>query len=232
MVIPIKTRVISIILKAIVLISAFFVVFLSAYASKDTFMGGSTVFMFFTIQSNIAIAIIAAVGAFFLIKNMYPGQIWHVIKFVGTVSITLTGVVFTFVLEQSLGEYAWNIRNILTHVVVPAVAISDFFVTGIYGNIRKYNVFFVSVPPLAYAVYAGFGYALGWEFAPGINYPYFFLNWGSSAGSFGFCNTLPFMGTVWWILALLVFLIAIGYVYLLIINMTKKLMRSNKEKSE
>ena len=211
MIIPIKTRVTSMILKVIVFISAFLGVFLSAYASKGTFMGGSTVFMFFTIQSNIAIALISLAGIFFI----------------GTVSITLTGVVFTFVLAPTLGEYAWNIQNILTHVIVPAISIIDFFITGIYCNIAKRNVFFVIVPPVAYAIYAGTGYALRWEFAEGINYPYFFLNWGSPAGAFGFSDKLPFMGTMWWIFALLIFLIAVGYVYLLIINMLKKLMKRN-----
>ena len=227
MIIPIKTRVTSMILKVIVFISAFLGVFLSAYSSKGTFMGGRTVFMFFTIQSNIAIALISLAGIFFIIRNKPVNHIWYVIKFVGTVSITLTGVVFTFVLAPTLGEYAWNIQNILTHVIVPAISIIDFFITGIYCNIAKRNVFFVIVPPAAYAIYAGTGYALRWEFAEGINYPYFFLNWGSPAGAFGFSDKLPFMGTMWWIFALLIFLIAVGYVYLLIINMLKKLMKRN-----
>ena len=148
MIIPIKTRVTSMILKVIVFISAFLGVFLSAYASKGTFMGGSTVFMFFTIQSNIAIALISLAGIFFIIRNKPVNHIWYVIKFVGTVSITLTGVVFTFVLAPTLGEYAWNIQNILTHVIVPAISIIDFFITGIYCNIAKRNVFFVIVPLL------------------------------------------------------------------------------------
>jgi hypothetical protein len=232
MIIPIKIRVTSIILKVSVFISAFLGVFLSAYASKDVFMGGSTVFMFFTIQSNIAIALISFVGIFFLVGSKPVNRIWYVIKFVGTVSITLTGVVFTFVLAPTLGEYAWNIQNILTHVIVPAVSIIDFFITGIYGNIAKRNIIFVIVPPVAYAVYAGIGYALGWEFAEGINYPYFFLNWGSPAGAFGFSDTLPFMGTMWWIFALLIFLIAVGYVYLLIINIIKKTMERKQDNAD
>ena len=54
----------------------------------------------------------------------------------------------------------------------------------------------------------------GWEFATGVNYPYFFLNWGSPAGLFGFSDELPFIGTGWWILVILVFLIIVGLVYL------------------
>ena len=62
----------------------------------------------------------------------------------------------------------------------------------------------------------------GWEFLEGINYPYFFLNWGSPAGAFGFTDGLPFMGTVWWILAILLFLLLVGYGYLGILELLKK----------
>ena len=56
-------------------------------------MGGTRVFMYFTIQSNIAIAIVSAIGAFYLFKDRV-GRVWPILKFVGTVSITLTGIVF------------------------------------------------------------------------------------------------------------------------------------------
>ena len=78
------------------------------------------------------------------------------------------------------------------------------------------------LPPLAYAVYAGIGYIAGWEFLEGINYPYFFLNWGSPAGAFGFTKGLPFMGVVWWILALLLFLVLVSYLYLVILDRLKR----------
>ena len=57
---------------------------------------------------------------------------------------------------------------------------------------------------------------------------YFFLNWGSPAGAFGFTKGLPFMGCVWWILALLLFLIAVGFVYLLLLGRIKRRINSGK----
>ncbi len=225
--IPSKTKIISLLLKITVAVAAAVGVILSAYAARDTFMGGNRVFMFFTIQSNIAIALIAVVGAALLFVKRPPlSGVWPVIVFVGTVSITLTGAVFCFILAPTLGEFAWNPQNILTHVVVPVSAIVDFFVCGVFYGIKKKSVIFVILPPGAYALYAGIGYAAGWEFAEGINYPYFFLNWGSPAGAFGFTKELPFMGCAWWILALLVLLIAVGYIYLLIIDGLKKLRKN------
>ncbi len=210
------------ILKIIVFFSAIIGTILSAIAGRQSFMGGTRVFMYFTIQSNIAVAIISAIGYYLIKSKKEISNIWYIIKFVGTVSITLTGVVFAFVLAPTLGVEAWNIQNTLTHVVVPVASIIDFFVVGSNSNIQKKNVFFVIVPPILYAIYAGIGYVAGWQFSEGINYPYFFLNWGSEAGAFGFSSELPFIGTAWWILVLLIFLIIVGYIYLVAVDKIRK----------
>lgn len=222
---PIQKR-ISVFLKMIVVIWAVCGVFLSAYAGRDSFMGGKQVFMYFTIQSNIAIALICAIGACLLISGRKPSHIWHLIKYVGTVSITLTGIVFCFVLAPTLGSRAWNPQNILTHVVVPAAAVVDFFITAISGEIRKKEMLWITLPPIVYAIYAGIGYVKGWQFSEGLPYPYFFLNWGSPAGAFGFSKELPYMGCVWWILALLVFLLFVGYLYLKLVDLLRRSTRN------
>ena len=220
-------KAISCILKIIVFVSAILGTFLSAYAGRHSFMGGIRVFMYFTIQSNIAIAIICAAGLIGLFRNKSVSDLWWVIKFVGTVSITLTGAVFCFVLAPTLGNAAWNLQNILTHVVVPVAAIIDFFVVGVSSNIKKRNTFWVIVPPILYAVYAGIGYVENWQFAEGYNYPYFFLNWGSPAGAFGFTDELPFMGCAWWIISLFVVLLIVGYLYLKIVDILKRFKNRN-----
>lgn len=215
-------RCISYTLKIIVVLSAAVGVFLSAYAGRNSFMGGSRVFMYFTIQSNIAVALISLIGCCLMLTKKKVGEAWHVIQFVGAVAITLTGVVFGFVLAPTLGVNAWNVQNTLTHVVVPIAAVADFLIVAYGEDIRKKNVIYVIIPPVLYAIYAAIGYVRGWDFALGINYPYFFLNWGSPAGAFGFTKEMPYMGTAWWILALLIFLIIVGCCYLMIININRK----------
>ena len=212
-------RILSIILKLIVIVSATTGILISSLASRNTFMGGGKLFMFFTIQSNIAIALICLAGLVLLLRDKPVGSVLHVIKFFGTVSITLTGAVFAFVLAPTMGGRAWSLPNTLTHLVVPVAAVIDFFVIACTAGIKKRNVFFVIIPPILYAIYAGIGYVKNWEFATGVNYPYFFLNWGSPAGAFGFTDGLPFMGCAWWILVLLLFLIGIGYLYLVIADL-------------
>ena len=217
-----ERKILSAILKAVVFVSAVLGTILSAIAGRNAFMGGGSVFMYFTIQSNIALAVICAIGFLFLMREKPISDRWYTVKFVGTVSITLTGMVFCFVLAPTMGNAAWTPANILTHVVVPVCSVADFFVTGVYGEIARSKTLWVTVPPLVYALYAGIGYALGWEFAPGIHYPYFFLNWGSPAGAFGFSKELPFMGCVWWILALLVLLLLCGMLYLRILSLCRR----------
>lgn len=213
---------ISYLLKIIVFVSAVVGTFLSAYAGRHSFMGGSRVFMYFTIQSNIAVAIISLIGCFKISSKKEISRLWQVIKFVGTVAITLTGIVFCFVLAPTLGQAAWNAQNVLTHVVVPIASVVDFFVVSHVGSLKKKDVIYVIIPPILYAIYAGIGYVKGWQFAEGINYPYFFLNWGSKAGAFGFTNELPFMGSAWWILVLFVFLILVALCYLAITNLIRR----------
>ena len=220
--ISVRSKIFSFLLKLIVIVSAEAGVIMSALASRNTFMGGNRVFMFFTIQSNIAIAVICAVGIPLLLHGCVNNG-WFIVKFAGTISITLTGVVFCFVLAPTMRGHAWSLPNVLTHVVVPVAAVLDFFVTGIYSSIRKRNIVWVILPPLAYAIYAGIGYVAGWQFGNGINYPYFFLNWGSPAGAFGFTKDLPYMGCAWWILALLIGLMMVGFLYLVLLDLLKKL---------
>ena len=210
-----KQFITSLVLKSILIISVIIGVIVSA-TSESEFMSGNMIFMYFTIQSNILIAIVCLIGLIFLLKNFKANRIWYVIKLVSTISITLTGLVFTFMLAPTLGSQAWNLANILTHVIVPVSAVFDFFVVGISMIFKKKDVIYVIIPPLLYAIYAGIGYKLDWKFTTEYNYPYFFLNWGSPVGAFGFSREFPFMGSAWWILVLLVFLLLVGYCYLLI----------------
>lgn len=215
----------SLLLKAVVAIFATAGVMISAGAGSGSFMGGTHVFMYFTIQSNIAIAIVCIIGAALLISKKQIPNWWYVIKFVGTMAITVTGAVFCFVLAPTMGPGAWMINNVFTHVIVPIAAIVDFFVVGIDSNIKKKSIVFTTIPPIIYAIYAAICFVCNIQFASGANYPYFFLNWGSPAGAFGFCNELPFMGCVWWMVLLLVLLVLISLVYLLILDLFKKLIR-------
>lgn len=214
-------KIVSVILKIIIVLSVIGGVTMSAMASASNFMGGDTVFMYFTVQSNILIAIVCLIGLIMILMNSPCSKVWYVIKLAATVSITLTGMVFCFVLAPGM-KNAWTPPSILMHALVPLLSVIDFFVICNVMKVKKINALWVAVPPLLYAIYSGIGYVRNWEFFEGHNYPYFFLNWGSEAGAVGFTDGVPFMGPVWWMLILLVFLIIVGFVYLLIADLIRK----------
>ena len=210
---PARKR-LSVLLKAVVFVCAVTGTLLSALAGRRSFMGGSHVFMYFTIQSNLLVALISLLGLRPLLRGREPGTAWRTVTLVGAVSITLTGVVFAVLLAPLLGAHAWTLPNTLTHFVVPVAAVVDLFVSGSAAPLEKRHVGAIVIPPILYVIYAGIAFVRGWEFGPGVRYPYFFLNWGSPAGAFGFSRELPYMGCVWWILVLLLFLLAVGFGYL------------------
>lgn len=64
---------------------------------------------------------------------------------------------FCVVLAPTLGNEAWKIKNVLTHVCVPAAAIIDFFIIGQKLTFNTKDVLFIPIPPALYAIYAGVG---------------------------------------------------------------------------
>ena len=190
-------------------------------SGNGTFMGSGRAFMYFTIHSNLAVAAICFLDLFFMRRKRKEIKVWFVIRFMGVVSITLTGIVFCAFLAPTLGAFVWSLPNFITHVVVPVLAIIEFLLTEAFCSRLTCSALWGTLPPLAYAVYAGIGYVRKWEFSDGIYYPYSFLNWGSPAGAFGLSSAPPFVGCVWWILAICLFILLTGQVYIRILRLLR-----------
>lgn len=204
----------SLFLKAIIVIAAVWGISICAF-DPNAFMGGKAVWLYFTIQSNIWMVLVALLGAAMMFRRSFPRWM-SVLQLMMTVSITLTGLVYCFMLAPLMGEQAFNLTNMLTHVVVPVVSVVDFFVSSRWLSLRGRDAWYVIIPPLYYLGFAAVGFVQNWQFGPGINYPYFFLNWGSPAGAFGFCDTLPFMGVMYYVLIMLIFLLMVGRLYIFV----------------
>lgn len=206
-------RFLSICLKLIVMICAIWGVALCARDAQG-FMGGKHVLLYFTTQSNLWMAVVEMVAFALLLTKRQPGRWYSLVQLIFTVSITLTGVVYCFVLAPTMPPAAaFSLANVLTHVIVPLAAITDFFVCRKAYSFRRWDALYSTLPAWYYLAFASIGYVLGWQFAEGINYPYFFLNWGSPAGAFGFADELPFIGVGYYILLILAFLIGIAKIY-------------------
>lgn len=209
-------KILSVLLKVTVVVGAIVGVVLSHYNARG-FMGGNSTFLFFTIQSNLWIAILDLVALAMMARGGVSRRWYSLAQLIFTVSITLTGVVFCFVLAPTMAPgTAFGAANVLTHVVVPLSAIVDFVVCRKSYAFRRIDALFPTLPALYYLAFASVGYVMDWPFGEGVNYPYFFLNWGSPAGAFGFSSEFPFMGVVYYIAAILVFLIALSSIYIVL----------------
>lgn len=184
----------------------------------------SPCFLYFTIQSNLWIAATLAAFAVWQIVKMFkpsakdiPEAMWR-LKFVFTVSITLTGGVFCAVLAPTTPGAFGNAASVLTHVVVPVCAIADLFVAK--HDAPDFGIaVWALVPLIYYLAFATIGFVLNWDFGNGLNYPYFFLNWTSPAGVFGFGGGGEyFMGTFWWILVMIALVSGIALAYAAILK--------------
>ena len=206
----------SLILKSIVALSAIVGVTIQIILdSRDL--------LFFTIQSNIWIGATCIIGIALMLSKAPITNWMYSIKLIFTVSVTLTSVVYCTILAPFMGSKAYTFASTLLHVVGPIAAIADFFVYDCYHLYKKWECLAVTLPPLYYLVFAGIGYVLNWDFGyGGHNYPYFFLNWGSPAGAFGFSDEFPFIGVFYYVVILLVVVICIGSLYIFIANRTTR----------
>ena len=231
-----KSKIISLIFKLIVIIASTFGVALSILMSSGSLVGGASVLMYFTIQSNIWINIVMIAGFILLCMELYKNQSiipnwFRVTKLVFTVSITITGFVFCVMLAPFLPS-AWVPANILTHAVVPLFSILDFFLFDWEGDYTFQNSLYATLPPNFYFLFTVIAYINDWKYSSGKNYPYNFMNYGGSAGLFGFSTDLSdslFLGSFYWILFMIAFVIGLSFLYYKLINKRKqKMIRAYK----
>lgn len=211
----------------VVAVGAIVGVVLSHYNSRG-FMGGNSTLLYFTIQSNLWIAVLDIVALVLMARGGCSRRWYSLAQLVFTVSITLTGVVFCFVLAPTMAPgTAFGLANVLTHVIVPLAAVVDFVVCRRSYRFRRIDALYPTLPALYYLAFASVGYVQHWPFGDGINYPYFFLNWGSPVGAFGLSSEFPFMGVVYYIVAILFFLIALSSCYIAIAGKDKMIICSD-----
>ena len=208
---------ISVWLKLLTLVSALAGVFLSfVFAKADGYSHWSKRLLYFTGLSNIWIAVFLIVFLSFYVrgalKNEKAFKIMYYLRFVFTISITVTGIIFCAVLapfSKNAGYNAWTLSSILTHVLTPALAIFDFFFDPARIELKRWHLYGTTIPLVLYCIFASILILLKVDFGRGDPFPYVFLNFYSPAGFFGFSNVMPYVfGSFYWLL--LIFFLVIG----------------------
>ena len=199
-------------------------------AQSSAFMGGASVFFFFTVQSNIfiiAMALIFLVNEVVVLlkKNSFINQTLLHIKYVATVAITITFLVFFTMLAPLMGiDYLLSFNNFSLHAIVPILAIVDFFLFDTDIKLTYKSSLLATISPISYVVFVYIGRIFNLKYTENLYYPYFFLNIDSN----GFLFEKGTMGVIPWIIILLGFIIGLGCLYCLLMKLRQK---GNNKKS-
>ena len=150
----------------------------------------------------------------------------YILKYVFTVSITLTGFIFCVVLAPGAANdnyNAWSGSSIMTHVLVPVLTIVDFFLDPYRASLKKRHIFLTAVPPFIYSVFATVLVLMKVDFGRGDAFPYFFFNYYSPAGFFGFSDEMPYiLGSFYWIIFMFLLIVGTGALYRRLYSFKKK----------
>ena len=198
-------------------------------AVSTSFMGGASVFYFFTVQSNIFIIAMAFLFLGHEIiclinKKETVNQVMLQIKFVATVAITITFLVFFTMLAPLMGvDYLLSFKNFSLHAIVPILAIIDFIVFDTDINLSYPKSLIATIAPISYVffVYA-IGVPLKLQYAENLYFPYFFLNYEQN----GFFFEKGF-GVIPWVIVLLTAICGLSLLFCFFIKLRQKAIKKN-----
>lgn len=198
-------------------------------AVSTSFMGGASVFYFFTVQSNIFIIAMAFLFLGHEIiclinKKETINQVMLQIKFVATVAITITFLVFFTMLAPLMGvDYLLSFKNFSLHAIVPILAIIDFVVFDTDINLSYPKSLIATIAPISYVffVYA-IGVPLKLQYAENLYFPYFFLNYEQN----GFFFEKGF-GVIPWVIVLLTAICGLSLLFCFFIKLRQKAIKKN-----
>lgn len=221
-----QEKIVGCILKTIAIVASVYGIVIN-YDSIKTFT-------FFTTLSNIAISMTLFVSLIFDIiwlrtrgKKDLKNNFFYIIKFVMTISITVTFLVYMFLLAPFnqhgfFGSYFNNYAgSFCVHFLGPVLSIIDFFMFDYNYVSNKYHAIYATIPPLLYVAMISCMAYSGVRWYGTMYAPYSFLNFGSKAGWFGFDSTADgveslCIGVGYILIFLVIFFIGLGEFYLYI----------------
>ncbi len=216
---------ISITLKIGVIATSLGGVLLSLFtAQRDGYSHWARRLLYFTAQSNIWIGVTTL---FVLLFSFTPQdekrtRFLYTLRFIFTVSITMTALVFCGLLAPFAQQYDFSVftlSSLFTHLLSPLFAVADFFVDRQPFPLTKRAVALSALPPVLYFSLSFVLEFFNVDFGKGTPYPYFFMNFRSPVGVFGFSRQPPFvMGTFYWFLFFPALLFAIAFLYRFLYN--------------
>ena len=120
--------------------------------------------LYFTAQSNIWLG----VNTLAILFSPQNERLYRQ-KFLLTVSITITGIVYCCLLGPfaDKGFHSWSFPNLCTHLFSPTLAVVDFFLDETIPTLYRKDIFNATLPPLFYFSIASALYFLNVDFGRG-----------------------------------------------------------------
>ena len=196
-------------------------------AQSSAFMGGASVFFFFTVQSNIfiiAMVLIFLINEILLLNNKksFINQTLLCVKYVATVAITITFIVFFTMLAPLMGvDYLVSFNNLSLHAIVPILAIVDFILFDTDIDLTYPKSLISTIAPISYVIFVYVGSIFKLQYGENLYYPYFFLDFEKN----GFLFEKGF-GIIPWIIILLIGICGLSLLYCLIIKARQKALKN------
>lgn len=224
----IKNRIIINILIVIFAIVGIFLNINEPNASKNTIL-------YFTTQSNIWIMFICLIMLFYDILHRKVPKVVYVIKYIFTVSILVTGIVYNLILAPQyancFGSFfrAYSLSVTILHVIVPLLGFISYILFDEKIFKKKFNLLGCVMPLLYFlfiiilSVVSTNDYLFDGIGGVQSKFPYFFLDYINN-GWFTLTRDISKLGTFYWFIICLIFTIIISQALLYI---QRKVSRTN-----
>jgi hypothetical protein len=145
--------------------------------------GALDLLSYYTLQSNIIVLLFFAGVVVYMLKhqNQTPVSPYFTIKGAVTICITLTFLVYHFILRPTLfsmtaNTYGLSPANLVAHYVVPLMVIADWLLFDQKRSFKVSDPLKWTVIPLAYLVFALVRAQFVTSSLSGSRYPYFFID--------------------------------------------------------
>ncbi len=119
---------------------------------------GFKCFRYFTVLSNVLVALVSMIFLIFNIKNIRKGMCDTpftvlLLKFVGTVSVTVTFLTVMLFLGPTLGYMAmFEGVNLILHAIVPLMAIISFAMFELNKEVKFKDSLYGLIPTVLYSI--------------------------------------------------------------------------------
>ena len=213
---------VSFALKVLIFLFVFVGQTLAIFSSRyDGYSSWSARLLYYTNQSNVWLGLTALLFIIFETIERFTGRRidkeWlYVFKFVFTVSITMTGLVYCCLLAPFADDsyHVWSAFGVTTHVIVPVLAIADYFIDDYMFTLKKSQFIVGILPSIIYFAITSVLCLLRFDFGRGDAFPYFFMNFYSPIGVFGFkWGNPPLVGSMYWFILFTLVVLLISYAY-------------------